>query len=437
MTQNIKTAYVAISADLIHRGHLNVIKEAAKYGRVIVGVLTDEAVASYKRLPLLPFEHRKEIIENIKGVDDVVTQDTLDYTKNLLELKPDYVVHGDDWQTGPQVGVRKNVIETIAAWNGELIETSYVTDVSSAQINQMLRENGTTPTSRLQMLKRLLATKDIVRVLEVHSGLSSLIAENISVDLEDKTQVFDAMWLSSLTTTASMGKPDIETVDITARLASMNDILDVTTKPIIYDGDSGGHTEHFWFLVKTLERHGISAVIIEDKVSGGGKRNSLFGTGAAQLQEDPVLFSEKIATGKRAQVTKEFMIIARVESLILEKGIDDAMMRAEHYIGAKADGIMIHSSQKTPDEIIEFCKQFRVKWPDVPLVVVPSSYNSVHESTLIEAGVSVVIYANHLLRASYPAMNETAKRILTHGRSKECDDICESIKNFINLIPAP
>lgn len=426
-----------MSADLIHRGHLNVIKTAARYGRVIVGLLTDEAIASYKRLPYLEYKHRKEIIENIKGVDEVIPQKTLDYSKNLSKLKPNYVVHGDDWKTGVQAETRQKVIDLLDTWGGELIETAYIEGVSSTQLNQSIKEIGTTPGVRLRLLKRLLNAKNMVRVIEVHNGLSSLIAEHVSAHNGTIKQEFDAMWLSSLTTTASMGKPDIETVDITARLASMNDILDVTTKPIIYDGDSGGHLEHFWFLVRTLERYGISAVIIEDKIAGGGKRNSLFGTNTEQKQESPYIFAKKIAAGKKAQITKEFMIIARIESLILEKGIDDAMMRAEHYIEAKADGIMIHSSQKTPDEIFDFCKKFRKKWKKIPLVVVPSTYNSVSEKELIDAGVSVVIYANHLLRAAYPAMQEVASRILTHGRSKECDNICMPTKEIITLIPAP
>jgi phosphoenolpyruvate phosphomutase len=322
-------------------------------------------------------------------------------------------------------------------WGGELIETSYVEGVSSTQINQALKAAGTTPQTRLKRLRRLLSAKKITRAIEAHSGLSGLIAEHSFVEKDNKKEEFDAIWLSSLTTTAAMGKPDNETVDITARLASANDILDATTKPIIYDGDSGGHIEHFWFLVRTLERHGISAVIIEDKIAGGGKRNSLFGDSAEQKQETPQNFAKKIEAGKNAQITDDFMIIARIESLILGQGIDDALMRASTYIDAKADGIMIHSAQKDPAEIIEFCKKFREIHPDVPLVCVPSSYNTIYEEELAELGVNVVIYANHMLRASYPAMQEVAQRILENGRSKEVDDLCMKIKEIITLIPAP
>ena len=433
-----KTVYLGMSADLVHRGHLNVIKTASQYGRVVVGLLTDKAIASYKRLPYLDYEHRREIIENIKGVDEVIPQHTLDYSENLLLVRPDYVVHGDDWKEGVQAVTRQKVIDLLAQWGGELIETPYVADISSTQLNTAISKIGTTPGIRLGKLRRLLQAKPIVRAIEAHNGLSGLIAENMEVkDAKGVKQQFDAVWISSLTTTASMGKPDIETVDITARLASMNDILEVTTKPIVFDGDSGGHPEHFWFTVRTLERYGVSAIIIEDKISGGGKRNSLHGLELKQAQEDPEIFAEKIRVGKRAAITSEFMVIARIESLILGKGHDDAMMRAAKYIEAQADGIMIHSAQKTPDEVLKFSREFRQKWPEVPLIAVPSSYNDIYEHELAEAGISLVIYANHLLRASYPAMQETAKRILTHQRSKECDDLCMPIKDVITLIPVP
>jgi phosphoenolpyruvate phosphomutase len=428
-----KKVYVGMSADLIHPGHLNIIKEASKLGEVIIGLLTDKAIASYKRLPTLKYEQRKIVIENIKGVSEVVPQHELDYSPNLRMLKPDYVVHGDDWQKGVQQQTRQKVIDTLKEWGGILHEVPYTQGISSTQLNQSLKEIGTTPEIRMERLRRLIESKPIVKVMEAHNGLTGLIVENISVEENGRKKEFDAMWLSSLTDSTAKGKPDIEAVDVTSRLHGLNDILEVTTKPIIYDGDTGGIPEHFVFTVKTLERLGVSAIIIEDKT--GLKKNSLFGTEVDQTQASIEDFSYKISAGKKAQVTKNFMIIARIESLILQVGIDDAITRAKAYIEAGADGIMIHSKEKDGAEILEFCRRYKELDKRVPLVAVPSSYNHLYEKELIEAGVSIVIYANHLLRSAYPAMVDVAKSILTHERSKEADGKCMSIKEILNLIP--
>ncbi len=422
-----------MSADMIHPGHLNIIKEAQKLGYVIVGLLTDNAIASYKRLPTLKYEQRKIIIENIKGVSEVVPQHELDYAPNLREIKPDYVVHGDDWQKGVQQQTRQKVIDTLKEWGGILHEVPYTQGISSTQLNQSIKEIGTTPEIRMERLRRLIESKPIVRVMEAHNGLTGLIVENINVNQNGHIKEFDAMWLSSLTDSTAKGKPDIEAVDVTSRLHALNDILEVTTKPIIYDGDTGGIPEHFVFTVKTLERLGVSAIIIEDKT--GLKKNSLFGTDVPQTQASIEDFCYKISTGKKAQVTKSFMIIARIESLILKQGIDDAISRADAYIKAGADGIMIHSKEKNGNEILEFCRRYDQFEKRVPLVAVPSSYNHLYEKQLMEAGVSIVIYANHLLRSAYPAMVDVAKTILTHERSLEADDKCMSIKEILNLIP--
>jgi phosphoenolpyruvate phosphomutase / 2-hydroxyethylphosphonate cytidylyltransferase len=428
-----KKVYVGMSADLIHPGHLNIINEARKLGDVIIGLLTDKAIASYKRLPSLKYEQRKIVIENIKGVSEVVPQHELDYVPNLRMLKPDYVVHGDDWKKGVQQQVRQRVIDTLKEWGGQLHEVPYTKGISSTQLNQSLKEIGTTPEIRMDRLRRLIDSKPLVKVLEAHNGLTGLIVENIFVEQNGRRKEFDAMWLSSLTDSTSKGKPDIEAVDVTSRLHGLNDILEVTTKPIIYDGDTGGIPEHFVFTVKTLERLGVSAIIIEDKT--GLKKNSLFGTEVPQTQASIDDFCYKITTGKKAQVTKSFMIIARIESLILKKGMDDAVERAKAYIEAGADGIMIHSKEKDGQEILEFCKRYARFSKRVPLVAVPSSYNHLYEKELTEAGVNVVIYANHLLRAAYPAMVGVAKTILTHERSLETDGECISIKEILNLIP--
>lgn len=428
-----KVVYVGMSADLVHPGHLNIIKEAAKLGTVTVGLLTDAAIASYKRVPFMTFEQRLQVIENIKGVDKVIPQTTLDYVPNLESLKPDFVVHGDDWKEGVQQKTRQNVLDCLAQWGGELIEVPYTQGISSTQLHKAMKEIGTTPQVRLKSLRRLLAVKPIVRFLDIHNALSGLIIENTKVDTPEGPKEFDGMWGSSLTDSTAKGKPDIEAVDVSSRMSTLNEVLEVTTKPIIYDADTGGKTEHFTFTVKTLERLGVSAVIIEDKT--GLKKNSLFGTDVAQTQDSIENFSQKIIAGKNAQATDDFMIIARIESLILGKGIDDAIERAQAFLDAGADGIMIHSREKSPDEIFEFCECYKQIPNKKTLVAVPSSYNSVYESELIEHGVNVVIYANQLLRSAYPAMCETAKSILFNGRSKEVDGQMMPIKQILELIP--
>lgn len=428
-----KRVYVGMSADMVHPGHLNILSKARELGDVIVGLLTDEAIASYKRVPFMTFEQRKTVIENIKGVTEVVPQTTLDYVANLEKYRPDYVVHGDDWQKGVQQKTRQRVIDTLKSWGGELVEVPYTKGISSSALHAAKKEIGTTPEVRLKSLKRLLDVKPIVRFLDIHNALTGLIIENVKVETENGVREFDGMWGSSLMDSTAKGKPDIEAVDLTARMTTVNEIFEVTTKPLIYDGDTGGKTEHFVFMVKTLERLGVSAVIIEDKT--GLKKNSLFGTEVAQTQDSIENFSHKIREGKKAQATRDFMIIARIESLILKQGVDDAITRAKAFLEAGADGIMIHSREKEPDEVFEFCRRYKEIPNKKPLVAVPSSYNKVTEEELIEHGVSIVIYANHLLRSAYPAMVNTAESILKNQRSLECDENLLSIKNILDLIP--
>ena len=429
-----KIVYIGMSADLVHPGHLNILKKATELGDVVIGLLTDAAIANYKRVPYMTFEQRREVVENLKGVTRVVPQETLDYVHNLKALRPDYVVHGDDWREGVQRETRQRVIDTLSEWGGQLVEVPYTVGISSTALQKALQEVGTTPDIRRSRLRRLLQVKPIVRFLDIHNALSGLIIENTSVSMPDGTKrEFDGMWGSSLTDSTAKGKPDIEAVDVSARMTILNEVLEVTTKPILYDGDTGGQPEHFVFTVRTLERLGVSAVIIEDKT--GLKKNSLFGTDVAQTQDEIPAFCEKIRMGKKAQVTDDFMIIARIESLILDKGVDDAMERAQAYLEAGADGIMIHSRRKSPDEIFEFCDRYAQLPNRKTLVAVPSSYNTVTEDELTTRGVNVVIYANHLLRSAYPAMVNTAKSILTHQRSAECDAQLLPIKDILELIP--
>lgn len=433
----MKKVYIAMSADIIHNGHINIINKGRELGSVIIGLLTDDAIASYKRMPLLSFEKRKAIFENIKGVDRVVPQKTLDYTENLMALKPDYVVHGDDWRTGVQKNIRQNVINILEQWNGKLIEIPYTQNISSSSLEKDVRLLTNTPDNRRAKLRKLLSLKPFVNVMEASNGLTGLICENSKYIDEEKgtTKEFDCMWVSSLCDSSFKGKPDIELVDLTSRIRTIEEIMEVTTKPIILDGDTGGKIEHFSYNVKTLERLGVSAIIIEDKT--GLKQNSLFGTEAKQVLDDPHKFAEKIKAGKTAQITKDFLIFARIEALIAGYGVEEAMTRAKIYIeDGGADGIMIHSKEKDGSEIKEFLRQFREYSKDIPVILVPTSYNQFTEEELHEWGANIIIYANHMLRSAYPAMKKCAESILEHHRSLEASkDFCIGIKEVLELIP--
>lgn len=428
-----KIVYAAMAADLIHPGHLNIINEARKLGDVIMGVVTDKAAASYKRLPFLTYEQRKIIVENIKGVKEVIPQETLDYVPNLRKVRPDYVVHGDDWKTGVQAETRARVIEVLKEWGGQLIEVPYTKGISSTKLNNALKEIGITPEIRMRRFRRLLNVKPMVRILETHNGLTGLIVENVEVNKDGVKKEFDGAWVSSLTDSVSKGKPDTGFVDFSSRINTIEQVLESTTKPVILDGDSGGDVSHFVLMVKTLERLGVSAVVIEDKT--GLKKNSLFGTEVEQSQEDVSVFAEKIRSGKEAQITDEFMIIARVESLILEKGVYDALIRAKAYIEAGADAIMIHNKNKDTTKLFKFLDEYSKFDCRVPIVVAPSAYSHVSEKELQDAGVSVVIYANHLLRSAYPVMKKTAEMILEHERAHEVEEFCMPIKEILELVP--
>ena len=428
-----KKVYIGMTADIMHPGLIHIINEATKYGDVIVGLLTDKAIAEHKRLPYLTYEQRKKVVENIKGVSEVIPQEEWSYVDNLKHIRPDYIIHGDDWKNGPLREIREQVFEVMNEQGGKVIEIPYTKGINSSSLDKEIKSIGTTPDIRLKTLRRLINAKPIVRILEAHDGLCGLIIENLEIQKGDKREVFDGMWSSSLTDSTSKGKPDIEAVDLTTRLQDLNNILECTTKPIIFDGDTGGKIEHFTFTVRTLERHGISAIIIEDKV--GLKKNSLFGTDAIQTQDTIEGFCAKIKAGKEAQVTQDFMIIARIESLIAGKPMSDALERAYAYVEAGADGIMIHSKNKSGEDIKEFCLTFRQRYAHVPIVVVPTTYDHIHESELRKWGVNVVIYANHMLRAAYPAMMRVACTILENGRAQEVRDLCMPIKEILELIP--
>ncbi len=428
----MKTVYTCFCTSVIHEGHLNIIREAQKYGKVIVGVLGDEAMIRFNRFPSVSFEERLEMVRKIEGVSEVVVQEDILYDRIIEKYRPDYVIHGDNWKSPPLKAIRDNVEKLLSAYGGKIIDVPYTYSEEVRRIDMREKEKLAMPELRRGRLKKLLSLRPVVKTLEVHSGLTGLIAEKTVVEQDGEYDQFDAMWISSLCDSTAKGKPDIELVDMTSRFRTIDDVMEVTTKPIIFDGDTGGLIEHFVYTVRSLERMGVSAIIIEDKV--GLKRNSLFGTEVEQQQDDIPHFCEKIAAGKRIQLTDDFMIIARIESLILERGMQDALDRAFAYVKAGADGIMIHSRKKSPDEILEFCDKFRSVDPKTPIVVVPTSFNTITERELHEHGVNIVIYANQLTRSAFPAMQQTASDILRYHRAKEVDDRLLPIKDIISLI---
>ncbi len=428
----MKTVYTCFCTDVIHEGHLNIIHEAGKYGEVIVGVLSDEAMLRFNRFPTVDFEERFHLVQNLDGVKNVIVQKDILYDQVISEWHPDYVIHGDNWKEGPMKAIRENVAMLLSKYGGEIIDVPYTYNENVKRIDARVKERLAMPEYRRKRLKQLIKICPIVKALEVHSGLTGLIAEKTIVENNGELDQFDAMWISSLCDSTVKGKPDIELVDMTSRFRTIDDVMEVTTKPVIFDGDTGGMTEHFVYTVRSLERMGVSAVIIEDKT--GLKKNSLFGTEIQQTQDSIEHFCEKIIAGKKIQLTDDFMIIARIESLILEQGMEDALNRARAYVGAGADGIMIHSRKKEPTEIFEFCDKFREEFESVPLIVVPTSFNQVTEMELCRHGVNIVIYANQLTRSAFPAMERTAKDILKYHRAKEVEQNLMPISQILTLV---
>ncbi len=428
----MKTIYTCFCTGIIHEGHRNIINIAKTYGKVIVGALSDEALIRYNRFPTVSLEKRIKLYKELDGVDQVIVQNSVMYDDVVQKLHPDYIIHGDNWNTGSEKAIRENVKKLLAAYGGELIEVKYTNNDNIRRIERQVKEKLAMPEYRRKRLRQLLNIRPIVKAIEVHSGITGLIAEKTVIEQDGELDQFDAMWISSLCDSTVKGKPDIELVDMTSRFRTIDDVTEVTTKPIIFDGDTGGLTEHFVYTVRTLEKMGVSAIIIEDKT--GFKKNSLFGTEVDQKQDSIENFSAKISAGKQAQLTDDFMIIARIESLILEKGMDDALKRAHSFVDAGADAIMIHSRQRTPDEILEFCDRFRETDKATPIVVVPTSFNTITEDELSSHGVNIVIYANQLTRSAFPAMQKTAEDILRFHRAKEVDDRLMPIKQIITLI---
>lgn len=428
----MKTVYICFTTGVIHEGHLNIVNKAREYGEVILGVLKDEALIRFDRFPTLEYEERVALYKTIEGVSMVVEQNDLMYDDVIAKYKPDYVMHGDNWMGGPTKAIREHVKELVEAYGGEIIDVPYTYNEEVHRQDMRVKEMLAMPEFRRKRLRKLLNLRPIVKAIEVHSGLTGLIAEKTVVEQDGELDQFDAMWISSLCDSTAKGKPDIELVDMTSRFRTIDDVLEVTTKPIIFDGDTGGLIEHFVYTVRSLERMGVSAVIIEDKT--GLKKNSLFGNDVVQTQDTIEHFSEKIRAGKRVQLTDDFMIIARLEGLILEKGVEDTLNRAKAYIEAGADAIMIHSRKKDPAEVFEFCDRFREIDKKTPIVAVPTSYNQVTEAELAQHGINLVIYANQLTRSAFPAMKKTAEDILKYHRSLEADERLMSINSILTLI---
>lgn len=428
----MKTIYTCFCTDVIHEGHINILNHARQYGEVVVGVLSDAAMIRYNRFPTISFQERLKMVEELSQVSQVIVQEDIMYDEVVRTLHPDYIIHGDNWKQGPERAIRDNVEKLLQQYGGTLIDVPYTYNEQVKHIDDKIKEKLSMPEFRRRRLRQLLTMRPIVKTLEVHSGITGLIAEKTVVEHNGELDQFDAMWISSLCDSIAKGKPDIELVDMTSRFRTIDDVMEVTTKPIIFDGDTGGLIEHFVYTVRSLERMGVSAVIIEDKT--GLKKNSLFGTEVMQTQDTIEHFCEKIKAGKRTQLTDSFMIIARIESLILEKGMEDALKRARAYVQAGADGIMIHSRKESPSEILAFCDQFRSEDKQTPLVVVPTSYHSITEQELSEHGVNIVIYANQLTRSAFPAMEQTAKDILKYHRAQEVDERLLPIKDIITLI---
>jgi len=433
LNQSDAVVYVGMSADILHKGHLLLLQRAAELGRVVVGLLTDEAISSYKQPPLLTFAERLDAVISLANVGEVIPQHSLDYTENLRKVRPDFVVHGDDWIDGVQKETRTAVIKVLSEWGGVLKELPYTKGISSTELRERLLSRSIPSYDRVSSLRSLLNAKDYLRFIDVHSGLSGVIIENTSSTRGGKTVSFDGMWSSSLVDSTVRAMPDNESVDVSARLNGLQPVLDVTTKPIIFDGDTGGKIEHFVPNLRALERNGVSAIIIEDKV--GLKRNSLFGNEVPQTLDDPHSFGEKITAGVQSRRNQDFMVIARIESLIVDMGLDDALRRAEIYLDAGADGIMIHSRKADPQEVFEFAREFN-KWETgKPLVLVPTAFNNVREEELHEHGARILIHANHLLRASYPAMLRAAESILENGRTAEITPELMPISEILNFVP--
>ena len=433
MNQPNSVVYVGMSADIIHAGHLSLLQRAAELGRVVVGLLTDEAISTYKQPPLMTFTERLEAVSALANVGEVIPQYSLDYTENLQRVRPDFVVHGDDWADGVQKSTREAVISVLSEWGGVLKEFPYTKGISSTELRERLLTRSNHSFDRVSSLRSLLNAKDYLRFIDVHSGLSGVIIENASSIRDGKPVSFDGMWSSSLVDSTVRAMPDNESVDVSARLNGLQQVLDVTTKPIIFDGDTGGKIEHFVPNLRALERNGVSAVIIEDKV--GLKRNSLFGNEVPQTLDDPRAFGEKITAGVQAKRNQDFMVIARIESLIVDMGLDDALKRAQVYLDAGADGIMIHSRKKEPAEVLEFAKEFNRWETGKPLVLVPTAFNNVREEELCEHGARILIHANHILRASYPAMLRTVESILENGRTAEITPELMPISEILNFVP--
>ncbi|MAJ86251.1 MAG: phosphoenolpyruvate mutase [Candidatus Pelagibacter sp.] len=423
-----KKVYVCLAADILHEGHVNILKKASKHGDVTVGLMTDNAIGKYKKIPFLNYHQREVVVKNLSMVKKVIPQYTMDFRPNLRLLKPDYVVHGDIWKPALKK-LRKEVVEQLKKWSGKLIEYPYTKNISSSSIKENIINSPLFNVSRVSMLKRLLSVKGFVRIIEAHSPLAGLIIENTKYKKNKNDKEYDGMWSSSLTESLMRGKPDNQSVELSTRITALNELLDITTKPIIFDADNGGRIEHLSYRINTLERQGVSAIVIEDKI--GLKKNSLFKNQKNAQQDSIKNFCKKLKVAAKSKNSKDFFIVARIESFILGKGLQDALKRAKAYSNSGADAILIHSKENNPKEIFKFSKIYKKFNNHKHLIAVPSSYSKTLEKDLIKNGFNIVIYANHMLRASYLSMKKLALDILKNSRSFESEKKISKISDLL------
>ncbi len=408
-----KTVYVGMSADLVHPGHINLLREAASLGRVTVGLLTDRAISSYKRMPFLTFEQRRAVIEHIAFVTAVVPQDTLDYTDNLRLLRPDFVVHGDDWRNGVQAQTRRRVLDVLREWGGTLVEPPYTEGISSTALRMAAMDIGFAPGVRQRRLRRMLDCKPLVRVMQAHDGLSAHIVDRLEETTQGAPREYDAIWVDSLAGAPIRGKPDPLPFDLSSRLVTLHEILDATTKPLICNAGGAGHAAGVTAAVRTLERIGVSAIVIDTEVTD--RRAVPAMAASAPPQDDMAAFIREIAAARDARVTPDFMIIARINDRTRDCGADRMMARAAAGVDAGADAVMCDSDPVNPDGIFDLCRRYRRLMNGHPLLVGLSGTEGLQEHDLASAGASMVVYTDTLLRAAREAMISAASQVLSCG----------------------
>jgi len=423
-----KTVYVGMVGDMLHVGHINILKTAARLGRVTVGVLTDRAVVGYKRLPLLAFEDRVRVVESIADVAAVVPQKTLSYVENLRALRPDYVVHGDDWRYGDQVSrARAEVIATLGEWGGELVEVAYTKGISSTAIHRSGAADALFSGTRQGRLRRLLAAKPTLRIVEAHSGLSAKIAAEVRGP--DGATGFDAVWQSGLTDAIHRGKSDGGAVDRGRRLQAVEEILDAGPLPLIYDGRAAGRPETVFDLTRALDKAGVSALCL-------GDRSDPDRTGPEMSPAETVAQIEAV---RAACPTGAVMAISRIVVAAPGNGgsgaLDRALDRALALLEAGSDAVMFDSAADTAEPILDIAARLRRQRRDVPLFAAQSDRWGAPIHRFENAGIDAVVYETHLLRATVAPMRRAATALLAEGTGPAPD--LTPLPELRGLFPSP